>query len=179
MTDDFVKRTVKSREKSYIKGAVKYCERKGNEHLCKSLDKYNKKITKYYVEYEEDDESADEVEERERHEETKGTDDKVKFKRLGKQAKVDALPEGSGESEGDDGDFDKLKKFGDSLLTRCTKISDLIAQIQVEVEGCIEGLEGAIQILESEFESVEAVKADVVDLQDEEISESRGKEPIA
>ena len=33
-------------------------------------DKYNKKISKYYVEYEEDDESAGEDIERELHEET-------------------------------------------------------------------------------------------------------------
>ncbi|CAJ1397370.1 unnamed protein product [Effrenium voratum] len=96
--EDFVKRVIKSREKvarksakkkrgwystegmakklswsgSYIKGVVKFCEKKGNEHLTKK-DKYNKNITKYYVEYEEDDESADELEERERQEEIEAT----------------------------------------------------------------------------------------------------------
>ncbi|CAJ1409721.1 unnamed protein product [Effrenium voratum] len=60
-------RSVLKWSKSYAAGVVKFCEKPGNEKLIKR-DKYNKKIKKYYVQVEEDDEDLSEEEERERQE---------------------------------------------------------------------------------------------------------------
>ncbi|CAJ1373970.1 unnamed protein product [Effrenium voratum] len=95
-------------------------------------DKYNKKVRKYYVEYEEDDESGNESIEREKEEEVKAGK-LVKFDSLGKgKNRVTSKPRPA-ESEDDEAEYGALKKFGDSLLTRASKLSDLIGDVE---EGC-------------------------------------------
>ncbi|CAJ1435105.1 unnamed protein product [Effrenium voratum] len=87
---------------SYAANAIKYCEKK---NLVKK-DRYNNKLKKYYVEYEEGDEHVDEEEEK--------AGRKVKFNTLGKKKSrlvPDIQPESSDDANEDDKEADDVKSI--------------------------------------------------------------------
>ncbi|CAL1152960.1 unnamed protein product [Cladocopium goreaui] len=149
-------------------------------------DRYNKKIDKFYVEIEEEDENVSEDEEIERTEETEVRDGGVSLNRLGRRqgAGVPELPETSDsetDAEGKEKDakvsnseWERFKKFADSLLVKCTKLSEIIADLEQALEESgktpdtgdhkratksVQNLENAVKVLEAEFEACEQVKA--------------------
>ncbi|CAL1165837.1 unnamed protein product, partial [Cladocopium goreaui] len=185
--------------KSYINDVVKYCEKKGNEALRKR-DTYNKNLWKYLVEVDEDDEEQEEDLEKETK--SSAANGVVKFshldrKRSRKDIQAEAGAEESEEADDDDKDaecaqgaqeFQSLKKFGDSLLSRSGKLADLSGQLddamaesesgsyhRARVQKSQRGLEEAIKILEDEFDKVESTKADVSDLQNRKLPEADQK----
>ncbi|CAJ1418841.1 unnamed protein product [Effrenium voratum] len=90
------------RLRSYAANAIKYCEKK---NLVKK-DRYNNKLKKYYVEYEEGDEHVDEEEEK--------AGRKVKFNTLGKKKSrlvPDIQPESSDDANEDDKEADDVKSI--------------------------------------------------------------------
>ncbi|CAL1167200.1 unnamed protein product [Cladocopium goreaui] len=186
--------------KKYIDDVVKYCEKKGNESLIRK-DKYNRSISKYHVDVDEDDDEVSEDLEREVKVSCKDVKNPVKFKSLKpKRTREDLAPKHRDESDDDDDEPNDaepvtgvqehiaLKKFGDSLLSKNKKLSDLSGQLdeamaasdetsphQDRVTKSQQNLEHAMQILETEFEAVEQTKAEVSGLQNGKLSELAAK----
>lgn len=170
--------------KSYTAGVVKFCEKKGNESLVKK-DKYNKNLKKYYVEVDEEDEDMDMEEEKEREEHTMDARCLKSFQPTMNRGKLEQLPDSPAASASGDSDkeakeafgppqeYTNLTKLGDSLLTRSTKVSDLIGNLESEMAAkpdspdaargrkSVQGLESATEILEKEYEVIQALKVEV------------------
>ncbi|CAL1134729.1 unnamed protein product [Cladocopium goreaui] len=142
---------------SYIKNVTEYCERSGNERK----DRYNKKLKKYYVVYEENDTELSEDEER--HERKDAEDDGDSDKES-KAVQVHTAAKEHG----------KFKTFTDSLLSRASKISDLINQLESvfsetgkpddDPDAQVACLEDSIAVLEKHFELCETVKVETSEL---------------
>ncbi|CAL1140564.1 unnamed protein product [Cladocopium goreaui] len=173
--------------KPYIKSVVAYCRKAGNEKLIKK-DRYNKKIDKFHVVVEEQDDEVSDLEETEKHEATKDSNAQVAFKL---KASGSMEPPQPGDSSGTDAsddeeeakqtngpkqEFDRFKTFANSLLGRSSKISDLISELEGAAEIAKKGsetsdgqrvaklvtkLEEAAQTLDAEHVKCECVKAAV------------------
>eukprot|EP00438_Fugacium_kawagutii_P033632 Skav229855 [mRNA] locus=scaffold148:52700:57870:+ [translate_table: standard] len=117
-------------------------------------DKYNRKLMKYYIEYEEGDEELDEDIEREIQEDiqagipTQPSNSNPTTKDL--VSTIDALAKGpsasltcqrfQSQAQGANlkmarEEYVDLKKFGDSLLSRVSKVNGLIGQLESETSG--------------------------------------------
>ncbi|CAE7177642.1 unnamed protein product, partial [Symbiodinium necroappetens] len=88
-------------------------------------------------------------------------------------------------------EYNNLKKFGDSLLSKAAKLSDMLSELEMFLaEGqsaskdepgkaseqkCIQGLENAISCLNQEHEKIEAEKVAAADLGERGCSDDIGK----
>ncbi|CAK9116681.1 unnamed protein product [Durusdinium trenchii] len=123
----------------------------------KYVDRYNPKLKKYYVVYEEGDEELSEDEERLDQMDTEVAENEVEFRRVG-TVRVQSDDEGN-DSESEKKEYEKFARFTDSLLARSSKLTDL-AQ-------CVQNLEAAVETLEQQYEKCELVKLDVSELHTE------------
>ncbi|CAK9026534.1 unnamed protein product [Durusdinium trenchii] len=134
---------------SYIKSVVEYCERPGNIDRLTKKDRYNKKLKKYYVVYEEGDEELSEDEERQE----KVADDEIEFQRLGHVR------------DDPDSDDNKSEKEAGAKEANSAK--------------SVQGLESACETLEREYEGCEQVRLDVSGLESEKnLADSVAKEHL-
>ncbi|CAK8993376.1 Uncharacterized protein SCF082_LOCUS3479 [Durusdinium trenchii] len=140
----------------YIKSVVAFCRKSGNEKLIKK-DRYNKKLEKFHVVFEEGDESVSELEEVERQEQDEGADSPVTFKLREKKTMDPPDLVGSDEGSGDESanekeakqtngskqEFERFKAFTSSLLSRASKIADMISELEAATEAAGKGPETA------------------------------------
>ncbi|CAE7676414.1 unnamed protein product [Symbiodinium sp. CCMP2592] len=202
--------------KKYIGEVVKYCSKPGRENLVKK-DRYQKGLFKYYVEYEDCDSDAEIEEEKEEEKESETVSRNPAKKKLkGVQTKISELPaEEPDESDDEDEkarskkltsyqedymclsssinnkEFKTFQKFGDSLLSKASKLADLQADLesfvqegskgpeQKRLNSCLNGLEQAIACLNVEHEKVEAEKVNLIELADKDCSDETAKPLLA
>ncbi|CAK9018760.1 Uncharacterized protein SCF082_LOCUS14219 [Durusdinium trenchii] len=153
---------------SYVKSVIEYCEKPGNEK-----DRYNPKIRKYYVIYGEEEDDISENEEEHKHEETGEAAEDLSFRMLGPedpdQSEVDDEEEKEAEQVNSAAkEHQKFVTFAQSLLSRSTKLADLVGQLEIEIgdKGSVLSLEQSIEILNEQYAACEIVKLDTDGLRD-------------
>ncbi|CAL1161150.1 unnamed protein product [Cladocopium goreaui] len=112
-------------------------------------DRYNKKLNKFYVVYEEGDENLSEDEEIERQDDVQEPTAEVNFSRVGKGMRTRAPEPTVSESESEDDDekeskadqsnsaekeLERFKSFGSSLLSKEAKLQDLVTDLEQALE---------------------------------------------